>query len=121
VLDVAHNEPGIRELLRQLADTPYERLHIVTGMVRDKDVSAVIGLLPREASYYFTRAGIPRALPEKELRERAAEAGLPGEDYPDVDAALGAALSAAGPSDLILVCGSVFLVGEVDPARYAGA
>jgi dihydrofolate synthase/folylpolyglutamate synthase len=121
VLDVAHNEPGIRELLRQLDETPYEQLHIVTGMVRDKDVSAVIGLLPREARYYFTRAGIPRAMPEKELRERAAEAGLPGEDYPDVDAALGAALSAAGPSDLILVCGSVFLVGEVDITRYADA
>ncbi|NDC79068.1 MAG: bifunctional folylpolyglutamate synthase/dihydrofolate synthase, partial [Chitinophagia bacterium] len=121
VLDVAHNEPGVRELLRQLSDTSYERLHIVTGMVRDKDISTVIRLLPHDAQYYFTRAGIPRALPEEELRERAAEAGLQGEAYPDVDAALFAARSAAGPSDFILVCGSVFLVGEVDLARHADA
>lgn len=119
VLDVAHNEPGVRALLRQLDNTPYEQLHIVTGMVRDKDVSAVLKLMPDEARYYFTRAGIPRALPEDLLRERAAEAGLSGEAYPDVDTALNAALAAAGPDDVILVCGSVFLVGEVDVARYA--
>lgn len=119
VLDVAHNEPGVRALLRQLDNTPYEQLHIVTGMVRDKDVSAVLKLLPGEAKYYFTRADIPRALPEDLLRERAAEAGLSGEAYPDVDTALNAALAAAGPDDVILVCGSVFLVGEVDVARYA--
>jgi dihydrofolate synthase/folylpolyglutamate synthase len=118
VLDVAHNEPGMRELLRQLYEIHYERLHVVTGMVRDKDVASVLSLLPGDARYYFTRAGIPRALPEHELRDRAAELGLVGNAYPDVDAALGAALSAAGPSDFILVCGSVFLVGEVDTARY---
>jgi dihydrofolate synthase/folylpolyglutamate synthase len=58
-------------------------------------------------------------MPEGELRDRAAGVGLCGEACRDVDAALGAALAAAGPEDLILVCGSVFLVGEVDAARYA--
>jgi dihydrofolate synthase/folylpolyglutamate synthase len=119
VLDVAHNEPGMRELLRQLADTRFGRLHVVAGMVRDKDVEAVLRLLPREAVYHFTRTAIPRAMPEGELRERAAALGRFGKAYPDVDAALTAALAAAGPDDLVLVCGSVFLVGEVDAERYA--
>jgi dihydrofolate synthase/folylpolyglutamate synthase len=70
-------------------------------------------LLPRDASYYFTKAQIPRALEEEKLREKAASFGLNGNSYPDVNSALQHARQQAQRDDLILVCGSVFLVGDV--------
>jgi dihydrofolate synthase/folylpolyglutamate synthase len=81
-------------------------------------VDAVLALLPEEALYYFTRAGIPRAMPEEELAERARSFGHNGHAYPNIDEALKAALSKAGSEDLVLVCGSVFLAGELDPDKY---
>lgn len=113
VLDVAHNEDGMRQLLRQIELTDHEELHIVLGMVNDKDISGVLALLPARASYYFTRAQIPRALPEGQLAEQAAEKGLKGRPYPTVAEALQAAKTHARDRDLIVVCGSVFVVGEV--------
>lgn len=115
VLDVAHNEDGINQLVKQIELSDYHHLHVILGMVKDKEVDAVLRLLPKEASYYFTKAHIPRALPENQLLEKAREAGLDGVRFADVNSALRAAVSKASPEDLILVCGSVFLVGEVVP------
>jgi dihydrofolate synthase/folylpolyglutamate synthase len=114
VLDVAHNEDGIRQLVRQIELTDHEDLHIVFGMVRDKEIDRVLDLLPTQAAYYFTRAQIPRSLPEDQLLERAAGKGLRGKAYPTVMEALRAARARAHERDLILVCGSVFVVGEVE-------
>ncbi|HWK07221.1 MAG TPA: folylpolyglutamate synthase/dihydrofolate synthase family protein [Puia sp.] len=113
ILDVAHNEDGIRQMVRQIELTDHEELHIVLGMVNDKDITKVLSLLPQAATYYFTRAQIPRALPEEQLAAKAREAGLKGHSYPTVTAALQAAKARAKPRDLVLVCGSVFVVGEV--------
>ena len=113
VLDVAHNEDGIRQLLRQIEVTDHEELHIVLGMVKDKAIDRVLALLPRQAHYYFTRAQIPRALPENELAAAAGASGLKGLSYPNVEVALKAAKGRAKPKDLIVVCGSVFVVAEV--------
>jgi dihydrofolate synthase/folylpolyglutamate synthase len=113
VLDVAHNEDGIRQLVRQIELTDHEGLHIVLGMVKDKVIDPILSLLPPQAAYYFTRAQIPRALPEGELSARAAAAGLQGHPYPTVAAALAAAKAHARPKDLIVVCGSVFVAAEV--------
>lgn len=113
VLDVAHNEDGIRQVLRQVEVTDHEELHIVLGMVRDKAIDPVLGLLPRSAHYYFTRAQIPRALPEAELAAQANAVGLQGRSYPTVAEALAEARSRARPRDLVIVCGSVFVVAEV--------
>lgn len=113
VLDVAHNEDGIRQLVKQIELSDFRRLHLIIGMVKDKEIERVLQLLPKEAEYYFTRAHIPRALPEDILHEKARTAGLDGETYPDVNTALKAALAKASAEDLILVCGSVFVVGEV--------
>jgi dihydrofolate synthase/folylpolyglutamate synthase len=112
-LDVAHNEDGIRQLSRQIEISDHEELHIVLGMVKDKAIDKVLELLPRQATYYFTRAQIPRALPEKELAAQAIAAGLKGDSYPTVMEALLAAKAHARSRDLIVVCGSVFVVGEV--------
>jgi dihydrofolate synthase/folylpolyglutamate synthase len=114
VLDVAHNEDGIKSVLLQLKETQFNSLHIVTGMVKDKDIDTVLKLLPKDASYYFTNASIPRALPCNELQEIAAKEGLIGSCYLNVDAAISAAKLKATKDDLIVVCGSVFIVGEVN-------
>jgi dihydrofolate synthase/folylpolyglutamate synthase len=113
VLDVAHNEDGIRQLVRQIEVTDHEELHIVLGMVNDKAIDKVLELLPRQASYYFTKAQIPRALPEYKLAQQAFATGLKGHSYPTVTEALAAAKTHARARDLIVVCGSVFVVAEV--------
>jgi dihydrofolate synthase / folylpolyglutamate synthase len=114
ITDVAHNEEGIMAITRQIENTSHEELHIIIGMVKDKATENILRHLPAMASYYFTRAQIPRALPEKELMTRAAGLGLKGKSFPDVKQALEAAVLKAGPKDLILICGSVFLVAEVN-------
>ncbi|RPD43204.1 bifunctional folylpolyglutamate synthase/dihydrofolate synthase [Chitinophaga barathri] len=113
VLDVGHNEAGIHAIMEQLALESFRRLHIVTGFVKDKDVMAALKQLPPDAIYYFTKAQIPRAMHETDLLKLAGEAGLKGLSYPDVPAAYAAALAAAGKEDMILVCGSVFIVGDM--------
>jgi dihydrofolate synthase / folylpolyglutamate synthase len=114
VLDVAHNEDGMRQVLQQLEITNHHQLHIIMGMVKDKEIDKVLALLPQQPIYYFTKAQIPRALPENELLQKAMAYGKAGTAYPNVNAALKAALAHAAKTDLILVCGSVFVVGEVD-------
>ena len=114
VLDVAHNEHGITALLEQLATLTYHQLHIVTGMVKDKDVDTVLKMLPKNAKYYFTHSHIPRALAYQELALKAAAVGLTGDGYEDVNIALLQAKQNSQTNDLILVIGSVYLVAEVN-------
>jgi dihydrofolate synthase/folylpolyglutamate synthase len=118
ILDVAHNEHGIVALLEQLASLHYTNLHIVTGMVKDKDIQAVLKLLPTSAHYYFTQSHIPRALPVNELAAQAGVIGLNGNSFEDVNIALTDAKKNANHNDLILVIGSVFLVAEVDRSKF---
>lgn len=113
ILDVAHNEDGIKNLVAQLAISKYRELHIIIGMVKDKEVEKVLVQLPSRAKYYFTKAQIPRALPEHDLLEKAKNFHLEGAAYPTVQDALHAAIAASSKDDMILVCGSVFVVGEV--------
>ena len=114
ILDVGHNEDGIKQIVQQLELTSFHHLHIVIGLVKDKDIQNILKLLPKEAIYYFTKAQIPRALPETDLAKTAIAIGLQGKHFPNVDTAVQAALQHAhAENDLILVCGSVFVVGEV--------
>ena len=114
ILDVAHNEDGIKQVLGQLDLTEKKgKKHFIIGMVKDKDVDKVLALFPKDAAYYFTNAHIPRALPHAELRIKAAAFELNGESFDNVNDALAAAKTNARPEDIIIVCGSVFVVGEV--------
>lgn len=113
VCDTGHNEAGIREVIRQVENTPHEHLHFVFGTVNDKDLSPILQLLPKNASYYFCRPDIPRGLDENLLAIKANDAGLAGITYPSVKDALNAAKDAASPDDMILVSGSNFVVAEV--------
>lgn len=112
IFDVGHNEAGINEIAGQLEHMTYRHLHIVTGFVKDKEVSKVLKLFPPAATYYFTRAQIPRALDENELAAMGTAAGLRGKSYPDVQQAFLAARQHAHEEDIILVCGSFFIVAE---------
>lgn len=113
IADVAHNVDGIKQLIMQLEMTDYHHLHIILGMVKDKDVDAVLKLFPKEATYYFTKAQIPRAMQETELLQKATAHELIGKSYTNIGEAMRAAKSHSKEDDLILVCGSVFLVGEL--------
>jgi dihydrofolate synthase/folylpolyglutamate synthase len=114
ILDVAHNEHGIHALLEQLETLHYNQLHIITGMVKDKDVEAVLKLLPTKALYYYTQSHIPRALSANELAAKGNALGLIGQHYEDVNIAIALANKNANHNDLILVIGSIFLVAEVN-------
>lgn len=119
ILDVAHNEPGMIVLLEQLESLHYQQLHIVTGMVKDKDIQAVLKLLPSSAHYYFTQSHIPRALPVNELAKQANALGLNGGSFEDVNAALNEAIKNANHQDLVLVIGSIYLVAEVNRNKFS--
>jgi dihydrofolate synthase / folylpolyglutamate synthase len=115
IQDVAHNTGGIKEVLRQLQHS-YARatIHFVLGFVKDKDVTHVLDLFPTNASYYFTNAHIPRALPFKELQQMAMEKGLNGEAYDNVNDAIAEAKKNAGENGVVMVCGSFFIIGEIE-------
>lgn len=112
--DTGHNMEGIAPVVRQLETISEGRaLHVVWGMVSDKDHSPVLALLPRNATYYFCRPDIPRGLDAAAMRDKAAQHGLHGNALPSVNAALAAAKDAAGQDDVVFIGGSTFVVAEV--------
>lgn len=110
--DTGHNLNGVQEVLKQLQLLHYNQLHIVWGMVKDKDISKILALLPTTATYYFCNAQIPRALAAEDLQLQANTFGLKGEAYPTVELAVQAAQNAANTNDLVFVGGSTFVVAE---------
>lgn len=113
VLDSAHNIAGIKEAMNAVSQTKYDRLHIVMGFVKDKELRDLLVLFPKEAKYYFSQAKIPRALDADSLKNKAAEFNLNGRSYKHAKNALNAATKKAGPKDFILTIGSIFLIGEL--------
>jgi dihydrofolate synthase/folylpolyglutamate synthase len=110
IYDVAHNAPGLACLMDQVAAMAPSALHMVLGVVKDKDLASVQDVFPQQAHYYFCAPDLPRALPAADLK--AALPHLQGKVYPSVVAAIAAARQHAGPQDLILVTGSTFVVAE---------
>lgn len=113
ICDTGHNTEGVKYLVNQLTEETYKQLHVVIGMVNDKDIDAVLALLPKDAKYYFTKANIPRALNEVNLMRQAKIFELQGSCYANVELALRKAKEAANPDDLIFIGGSTFIVAEV--------
>ena len=118
ICDTGHNVGGISYITKQLAIQKYDKLHLVIGMVNDKDISGVLKLLPSEASYYFTQASVQRALPAGKVKELAQTFNLHGEAYPDVKSALIAAKEKAAPEDLVFIGGSSFIVADLLKIYY---
>jgi dihydrofolate synthase/folylpolyglutamate synthase len=113
ICDTGHNEDGLKIVVQQINNTAYKTLHIVFGVVADKNLDAILQLLPKDAVYYFTRADIPRAMDEKQLAQKAHDYILKGESYHSVIEAFNAAKLKAGRNDMIFVGGSTFVVAEI--------
>lgn len=113
ICDTGHNIAGITEVMQNISDTPHDQLHMVIGMVKDKDISGVLALLPKDAHYYFCQPELERALPAAELAEEAKKYHLIGDVFPTVQFAFHAAKDNADSNDLVFVGGSTFVVAEV--------
>lgn len=113
ICDTGHNEAGIREVVNNLNRLHYQQLHIVLGMVKDKDITSVLDQLPKDATYYFCSPNLERALPAEDLMKLAALQKLTGKSYPSVSAAFEDAKINASPTDVVFVGGSTFVVAEV--------
>ena len=119
VCDTGHNIGGFEWIVRQLESVSLKinnvqgRLHIVFGMVNDKDISGVLSIMPQEATYYFCQANVKRAMPHEEIAQMASVYGLGGESYPTVQEAYEAALRNAQERDCIYVGGSSFVVADL--------
>lgn len=111
--DTGHNINGIREVVRHLHFIPCRQLHMVFGMVQDKEIDEILDILPRNAVYYFCKPDIPRGLDGNILFEHAMDKGLEGMLYPSVTDALKAAQQAAHEDDLVFAGGSTFVVAEI--------
>jgi dihydrofolate synthase/folylpolyglutamate synthase len=113
VCDTGHNKEGLKYVLDQINSIPKSALHIILGFVNDKDLGMVLPLFPTDAIYYFTKANIPRALNEADLKSEAGKYGLTGQSFADIKTALENARENAKKSDLIFIGGSTFVVAEV--------
>jgi len=113
ICDTAHNAEGLRYVLKQLQEEKFEQLHMVLGVVNDKDLKSVLPLFPKNATYYFCKPNIPRGLDEVVFQQQCAKFQLIGNAYNSVQTAYETALDKAGKKDLIYIGGSTFVVAEV--------
>ena len=113
IADTGHNVAGMQYIVSQIADIKAETKRLVIGMVGDKDITSMLKLLPKDATYYFCNARIPRALPAADLKAKAAQFGLQGSAYASVAEALAAAQREASENDFIFIGGSNFTVAEI--------
>ncbi|MCC8019487.1 MAG: bifunctional folylpolyglutamate synthase/dihydrofolate synthase [Rikenellaceae bacterium] len=113
VCDTGHNAHGISQVVDQIRGERFARLYMVIGFVRDKDLSSILPLLPKDAYYIFTNPSIRRALPAGELAALAAAHGLGGRVCPTVPEAVERALSLAGKDDMVFIGGSTFVVADL--------
>jgi len=112
ICDTGHNKEGLVEVLDQLQKENYGALHIVIGMVNDKDLTPILSMFPLNAKYYFCQASVPRSLEVNELHRQSQKVGLEGESFRSVAEAYTAALNNANEDDLIFIGGSTFVVAD---------
>jgi dihydrofolate synthase/folylpolyglutamate synthase len=111
--DTAHNAAGLAFVLKRLGELKYRQLHIVLGVVSDKDLDEILPLFPKSARYYFVAPNINRALPTEVLKNQAQTFGLIGDTFTSVSSGLAAAKEVASPDELVFVGGSTFTVAEI--------
>ncbi|MGB8705505.1 MAG: folylpolyglutamate synthase/dihydrofolate synthase family protein [Gillisia sp.] len=113
ICDTAHNAEGLLYVMKQLQEESYLNLHMVLGVVNDKDLSRILPLFPKKAVYYFCRPDVPRGLEAEVLKTQAADFDLHGEVYLSVNEAYETAKKQAGEQDIIYIGGSTFTVAEI--------
>ena len=112
ICDTGHNTGGIAYIAKQLRCLNARQVHVIIGMVNDKDIRGVLQLLPKDAIYYFTKASVKRALDEHDLQELAREEGLEGTAWENVACAWKAARQNSKAEDAIFIGGSTFVVAD---------
>ena len=113
ICDTAHNKEGLSITMTQLQKEQFNNLHIVFGVVNDKDLSQVFSLLPKKATFYFCKPDVPRGLDQNILRDQFSDEGFVGESYLSVKEAVDKAKSRASDDDVIYIGGSTFVVAEI--------
>ena len=113
ICDTAHNKNGLEIVLNQIQKEDFDTLHIVLGVVNDKDLEEILPLFPKKAIYYFCKPNIPRGLDVLILKQKATNFDLKGEVYNSVSEAYQKAIENAGKSDFIYIGGSTFVVAEI--------
>ena len=113
ICDTAHNEDGLTWVMKQIEGVSKSQLHMVIGLVNDKDLETILPLFPKKATYYFTQPDNRRALDAQYLKEKAAEYGLKGSVNNSVSSAFEKAKENAKEDDMIYVGGSTFVVAEI--------
>lgn len=113
VCDTAHNSHGLKIVLNQIQKHQFETLHIVLGVVNDKDLDSILPLFPKSAKYYFCKPNVPRGLEAEILKQKASHFSLFGEVFNSVSEAYGEAVNSAKDSDFIYIGGSTFVVAEI--------
>jgi dihydrofolate synthase/folylpolyglutamate synthase len=113
ICDTAHNKHGLTVVMKQIQKETFDNLHIVLGVVNDKDLDSILPLFPKNAHYYFCRPDSSRGLATEILQEAANKHNLSGEKYDSVNDAFEAARKNAGKNDFIYVGGSTFVVAEL--------
>ena len=113
VCDTGHNAHGLAEVVKQIGEQTYDKLFVVIGVVSDKDVDAIVPLMPMDAYYLFTQSSVRRAMPAEELAEVFVREGFKGEVIPTVAEAYQRALELASADDMIFVGGSTFIVSDL--------
>jgi dihydrofolate synthase/folylpolyglutamate synthase len=113
ICDTAHNKNGLEIVLKQIQKEKFDTLHIVLGVVNDKDLDEILPLFPSEAIYYFCKPNIPRGLDAKILEDKARKFHLHGKIYPSVTEAYNKSQNIATKNDFIFVGGSTFVVAEL--------
>ena len=113
VCDTGHNREGLSHVMHQLSNEDFEALHIVFGVVNDKDLTSIVGLLPKKATYYFCKPNIPRGMDAEVLKTKLAPHNIKGKAYDSVNEAYKVAINTAKKEDFIFVGGSTFVVAEI--------
>jgi len=114
IADTAHNEAGVAEIVKQILSLQFKNLHIVLGMVNDKDHDKILKLLPTNAQYYFTQPQIDRKLPADQLQQKALRFELFGDVFENPNLALRHAMAVADTDDFIFIGGSTFVVADLE-------
>jgi dihydrofolate synthase/folylpolyglutamate synthase len=113
VCDTAHNSHGLKIVLNQIQKHSFETLHVVLGVVNDKDLDSILPLFPKNAKYYFCKPNVPRGLDAEILKQKASDFGLLGKVFDSVSEAYVNAKEMASKSDFIYIGGSTFVVAEI--------
>jgi dihydrofolate synthase/folylpolyglutamate synthase len=113
VCDTGHNREGLTYVMQQLKNETFNTLHIVFGVVNDKDLSSIVDLLLKNATYYFCKPDIPRGLDAEKLKQKLSKYNIIGKAYGSVNEAYKTALNIAKKEDFIFIGGSTFVVAEI--------